>query len=173
MIRPDILTCNGNYFNFINPELSDFGIEEIAHGLSHICRFGGQTREFYSVAQHSVYVSKLVSPKHAMEGLLHDSSEAFLGDVVKPLKELLADYKQIEKRVERAIFSRFKLLYPLPNEVKLADLIMLATEQRDLMPYHSDEWFLIKNIEPLEEIIQPLNPKEAKELFLKRYNELL
>jgi hypothetical protein len=123
------------------------------------------------VAEHSVHVSRIV-PKHlALAGLLHDASEAVLGDVAAPLKALLPDYKRIEARVEMAIFEHYGI-YHVPA-IKLADLVMLATERRDLMPRCNRHWPTLDGIEPLKRrIVNPLGPNEAKLAFLLRYNEI-
>jgi uncharacterized protein len=171
-MNPDILTCSGSYFNFLEPEECAVDIKTIAHALSHICRFTGHVREFYSVAQHSVMVSYLVEPEHALAGLLHDAPEAFIGDVAAPLKQLLPDYKAIEKRVEAAVLGAFGLPAKLPESVKRADLIMLATEQRDLMPAIDHTWQTLQGIEPMLAKLTPMKPNEAKTLFMIRFAEL-
>jgi 5'-deoxynucleotidase YfbR-like HD superfamily hydrolase len=170
----------GRYFNFMTPEQSHFDINDVAHALSNICRFCGHTQRFYSVAQHSVYVSMLVPPEDALAGLLHDASEAFVGDVAKPLKRLLPDYSVIEARVERAVFERFGLPHKLPVSVKIADRYMLHVEQRDLMAKHDDVWEASRDAEesaaplPVDfpDRIIPMLPDEAKVFFLQRYEAL-
>jgi hypothetical protein len=171
-IRPDILTRSGHYFDFITPEKSVIDIFDIATALSNICRFNGHTKGFYSVAQHSIFVSQLVPREHALVALLHDAAEAYVGDVTRPLKNLLPEYKVIEDRVHAAIFKHFGLDPKLPPCVKQADLVMLATEQKNLMADHDDEWALIKDIVPLDVIIVPMTPAKAALRFNERFNEL-
>jgi len=176
MSRPDILTHSGQYFDFLNPERYNLVIEDVAHGLSNICRFTGQCLEFYSVAQHSVLLSYIVDSEIALEGLLHDSAEAFLGDVSRPLKKLLPDYRAIEERCERAIFTKLGIGWPVPPKIKHADMQMLHIEQRALMAPHDDRWEcdyfpLPKGITIWRESCLP--PEEAFVAFMCRYQELV
>ena len=127
---------------------------------------------FYSVAQHSVMASHIVPPEDALAALFHDASEAYIGDITSPLKRLLPDYRAIESRLQSDILTKLGLAESLPPSVKFADLVLLATEQRDLMPAHIDEWVLIADIEPLPQRIEPWSSNVARRMFLERFNEL-
>lgn len=172
-MQPTILTAAGRYFDFLAPERSVIGIDEIAHALSHICRFTGHTREFYSVAEHSVHVSRLVPPGDALAGLLHDAAEAFIGDVAKPLKLLLPDYAAIEARVEAAVLSRFGLDPALPASVKVADQDMLRVEQRQAMGrFYLDHLPSFDNPQAKLVRLEFWEPAEARMMFLQRFEEV-
>lgn len=167
---PTILTRSGNYFSFLEPSLSDFTLDDIAHGLSQICRFGGQCVRFYSVAEHSIYVASLVPDELKWAALMHDAAEAFVGDVPKPLKELLPAYKDIERQVEQAIARRFDLPLPMDPRIKTADIVMLRTEQLQLMN-NNDDWHWTFNVQPARISIECMLPWEAKETFLAKAQE--
>jgi 5'-deoxynucleotidase YfbR-like HD superfamily hydrolase len=167
---PTILTADGVYFNFEQPDPKTVSINAIARGLSNICRFGGQCDPFYSVAEHSIWVSRIVPEEFALAGLLHDAPEAFLGDMVKPIKERLHDYQALEKVVEPVVLGVFGIT-KLPPEVKQADIVMLATEQRYLMKNH-DEWKWTGKVEPLDIKLECLPPTVAYHAFMNRWHEL-
>ena len=170
------ITKSGRHFDYVNVEANIFDITDIAHALSNLCRFGGHSRKFYSVAQHSVIVSYLVPEQYQLEALMHDSAEAFMIDLPTPLKLLLPDYKAIEERVEREVMKRFNLPYPHHPCIKAADDIALVSEKRDLMPTPRGDDVsptMVGNIKPMKTIIVPLNPKKARNLFLARYSELI
>lgn len=174
MARTDILTASGRYFDFLNPANSEVFVEDIAQALSLICRFGGHTRDrrMYSVAQHSVLASYLVPSMYALDALMHDAAEALLGDMVKPLKNLLADYRALEFTVEKALFERFDVRFPLPGCVKHADRVLLATEQRDVAALHHGEWESTRDVEPLPDPIIPVSSDDAYHMFMARYEDL-
>jgi hypothetical protein len=171
-VKPTILTASGVSFNLLEPDISTVNIYDIAHGLSHLCRFTGHTKTFYSVAEHSLHCSYLVEQEHALCALLHDATEAFVGDVSTPLKSLLPDYRAIEDHLWFALATRFHMPMELPASVKRADLTMLATEKRDLMPGTAEVWAQLAGVTPLTGSLTPMHPEVAKFKFLSRFLEL-
>ena len=167
-----VSTFLGNRFYPLEPRIDKVDIEDIAHGLAFQCRFNGQTCKFYSVAQHSLIVSSLVSDELKFAALLHDAAEAYLGDMVKPLKILLPAFAQIEDQVTGIIAQAFGLDFGNYAPIKKADLIALATEKRDLMPYSVEDWEYLAGILPMQKIIEPMNPFEAKSAFLEEFERL-
>ena len=98
----------GKLINYNCVDGSMILLDDVAKGLSNICRFGGQITDFYSVAQHTLLVWYLAPPHLKRAALLHDAAEAYLGDVVKPLKVLLgASYSKFEVEFERVIFDKY------------------------------------------------------------------
>jgi 5'-deoxynucleotidase YfbR-like HD superfamily hydrolase len=169
-----IQTYTGHAFPVLAPSPHDIDILDIAHALSNIGRFGGHSKSFLSVAQHSVLVSRHVPEEFALAALLHDAAEAYVGDMVRPLKhsEDMAGFRDAEQRVWIAICLHFGLPYRehLPKAVKDADNRALYTEQRDLMGRPPKPW---KDYgEPFEELVFSLLPKEAEKAFLDRYTEI-
>jgi 5'-deoxynucleotidase YfbR-like HD superfamily hydrolase len=172
MITPHILTASGIYFSLDRPDPATIYIADIAHALSQLCRFTGHCRELYSVAQHSYVVSQLVPPEERLAGLLHDAAEAYLGDVSSPLKQLLPQYQALEGLVHQAICVRFGISPKQSDDIKRADLIMLATEKRDLMGNRGGIWPILDGIEPMPRRITPWPAFVAKKAFLDRFHEL-
>lgn len=167
-----IILRSGRYFDYLDPQPETIYIDDIAWGLANTCRFNGQCLEYYSVAQHSVLVSENVPKEHAFDALMHDAAEAYIGDVVAPLKQLLPDFKLIEARVEAAIAQRFGLNLPLHADIKHTDLRLLRTEQRDVTSGHAHNWHGLDQYAPLEKNIIPVSPDEAAALFLLRYQQV-
>jgi uncharacterized protein len=167
---PTITLRSGAVFDFLDPSASQFTIDDIAHGLANICRYAGQCSDFYSVAEHCLLVSRVVEPRIALEALLHDAAEAFLGDVTRPLKQLLPEYKCIEERVQQAIFDRFEANLAATTSIKSADIAVLAAEQAQIMPLGTDAWAAEANVTPAPVVVMFLSPSEAKKAFLDAFS---
>ena len=171
---PYIETYSGKKIYYGNIKKEMISIIDIAHSLSQICRFTGHTKEFYSVAQHSVLVcdaQKTILEKRA--GLLHDATEAYVNDLPSPLKTCvnLGDYKKLEDTFHYVINKKYKVNDGMTPNIKKADLSALFTEKRDVLNMTSD-WGWGENIELFKDKIIPLPPNEAKLLFIKRFIEL-
>lgn len=178
-----IITRSGQKFDLANPNADMVHPADIAHSLSMQCRFNGHTIDFYSVAQHCCLVADLVPAEHQLAALLHDATEAYVGDMVRPLKEGMRDYAErmgvtelyaeTERAVWIAICMRFDLDPILPDCVKHADLAALATEKRDLMPYHPEPWPCLDDIDPAPFELEPWHPSAAAIHYQNRLMQLL
>jgi uncharacterized protein len=166
-----IQTYSGQKFWPLDARPEEVRITDIAHALSMLCRFNGHLERYYSVAEHSVYVSQLVTEENQLWGLIHDGAEAYLSDIPSPVKIHLDQFKEIEKNLLEVICSHFDLSLKMPAEVKKADMVLLSSEKKVLMKREPDSWGLLP--EPSNEIvIEALPPFEAEELFLKRFKEI-
>jgi uncharacterized protein len=175
---PYLQTVSGRWVNPFDPDPGQLDAGDIARALANQCRFGGHSRVFYSVAQHSVIVSELVEQRggdveDSFAALMHDAGEAYLGDMPHPLKHrspLGAAFKRAEEHLERAIRDRFAIKADVP-EIKRADRALLATERR---AFSAEDWHWpeLDGVEPLDLELTALSPDEAAEAFARRYAEL-
>lgn len=165
-------TVSGRKFWPLDPRPEEIHLEDIAHALSMMCRFNGHCTKFYSVAEHSVYVSRLVPNKRIdmLWGLLHDASEAYIADIVRPAKQYIQGYREAEDNIMNAVADRFFLPREMPFSVKQFDSAILADEVEQIMGPKPEDWSL--PFKPTGVVIKGLQPYEAKELFLARANEL-
>lgn len=174
-----IQTYSGKKFSFVDPQPEDITIIDIVNHLGKMCRFNGATKVFYSVAQHSIHVSQLCSTEAIVnscleyDGLMHDSGEAYYGDITTPLKILLEQYigdqwDTITEHIDRVIANTFEFSYPTPSIVKMTDKISLATERRDIMLPVPFNW-IVNLPYPHPDKIIPLPPEQAITAFYERY----
>lgn len=179
-----ILTYTGKFFDFWHPTHDMICIEDIAHALALTNRYSGHTYQPYSVAEHCERMS-YIKTAHPLVSLLHEVAEAYVGDIPSPQKGYLwwasdltdiVSFREQESRIIRVIGETLGIRDLQGNikfkGVKEADLIMLATETRDLMPESTvfERW--TKGVEPLEEKIYPVPWTLAEDQFLVRFEEL-
>jgi uncharacterized protein len=173
-----IQTYTGLVMYPLDPRGSEICIEDIAHALSNLCRFTGHVREFYSVAEHSVYVSYQCDLEDALWGLLHDASEAYLADMSRPMKRSPGFgpiYMEAEARLMRVICLKYGLSAECPSSVTTADHRLLMTEKRDLLPRLDEQWGRewCADIQPASfEIRYPKPPRQAANSFMRRFSAL-
>lgn len=168
-------TFTGKKFFPLKPNVDDICIEDIAHHLSMLCRYNGATKMYYSVAQHSVLVSKQYEDRgHRLAGLLHDASEAYFGDFIRPLK-YQPEFKfvlEADERLQELINAKFGLEPFAHTLVKDADIaVFLAEAHTDALmsPRHPD-WKL-----PESQSIagfSPWSPETAEAIFLREFTSI-
>jgi hypothetical protein len=133
--------------------IEDIYIEDIAYALSNITRFCGQL-PFYSVAKHSIEVAKLLPKQLRLAGLLHDASEAYIGDVITPVKINLPDYKILEKQIMTIIDEKYNVCTEHPL-VKIADKLCFEAEEKKLVNLSRKSVFRTENqVEVYKEFLE-------------------
>lgn len=173
-----IQTHSGKIIDLIHPDPFLVNINDIAHALANLCRFGGHTKEFYSVANHSLLVALHVPAEDAFAGLMHDATEAYCQDLIGPLKALISGYRDIEAGFWEAIAWKYRLPENLPQSVKDMDYVLCTTEIRDLLNGDTS-WMGLgttamsqANYTPLKARIQPLSRTASRSAFLKHFHFL-
>lgn len=152
--RPWTLTASGIKMYYLQPTVEMISLNDICHSLSNLCRFTGATSQFYSVAQHSLLVGKLVKEALEKEGapytaeffdqvlaaLLHEGAETYMNDLATPLKRAIGgDYREIEQGILRKVFEHCTIDWDYYNgTVKEADNIALQIERYYFIPDHPD-----------------------------------
>ncbi len=166
-------TFTGRQFWPMAPRSDDVCLEDIAHSLANQCRFGGHCQKFYSIAQHSVLVARAVPLADRPWGLLHDSPEAYLVDLPRPIKHhsvLGKEYRLIEDPLVQVIGVKYNLAPVMPASVHHADDVLLMTEKRDLLGPCAHDWE--SDTQPLATVITPWPPELAEYIFLSMAKEL-
>lgn len=162
-----IQTFTGKKIPLLAPTWEAINIIDIAQALSKQCRFNGHIPKFYSVAEHSVAVSRICTD-WPREGLLHDGAEAYIGDMIRPLKHCgrMAQYQEIEEMWEQCIAAKFNLQYPWPTRVKEVDSMMPYVERAAL------KYWVSGNVFPISTYALPSLPDQAYQQFIARFREL-
>jgi hypothetical protein len=158
----------------MDPDPIEIDPLDIAHALSMLCRYNGHVDRFYSVAEHCILMSNAVPAEDALWALLHDATEAYVGDMIRPLKRFMPDYIVVENRLMEAIASRFGLTGPMPSSVKDADNRILLTERAALLSVSPAPWgFGLEDLEPLPVFVSGWAPEVGQTMYLDRLGELL
>jgi 5'-deoxynucleotidase YfbR-like HD superfamily hydrolase len=179
---------SGRRLDLLDPSPLDIEIEDIAHGLSRVARWNGQTSGEcgFSVAQHSVVVEALlvaadppIDRRWRLAALLHDAPEYVIGDMISPFKGAIGgDYRAIEAALQAAIHQRFGLPPRLPPDIraaiKRADRTAAFSEAVDLAGFGETEARRVLGYRrhARTERLVPLSPTAAKAAFLDRFAAL-
>lgn len=175
---PYLQTVSGRWVNPFDPDPVQLDPGDIARALANQCRFGGHSRVFYSVAQHSVHVAELVERhggdvEDVFAALMHDATEAYLGDMPHPLKHrsrLGAEFKQAEHHLEQVIRDRFRIKADVA-QIKTFDRALLATE-RAAFSTDAWRWPELDGVDPADFDLSAWSPDQAAAAFTARYTEL-
>jgi uncharacterized protein len=163
-MKTTIKTISGKTINFAEPKAGEINIFDIAKGLAYRSRWAGQTKEYYSVAQHSIHVMQLLEeefvrlPQIKLVALLHDASEAYMADIPTPLKNLLPGYKYYENLLQTEIYKAYGLeLYAVEYYaiIKRADIKSMELEK-----------------EGIGTTLKGMQPEEVYQMYLEVVNKI-
>ncbi|QIG73238.1 metal-dependent phosphohydrolase domain-containing protein [Rhizobium phage RHph_N17] len=164
-----LTTYTGTEFVPSDPIAADVHPLDIIHPLSMQCRYGGHVKRFYSVAEHCVHLSRVVSPKNALWALLHDASEAYIVDIPAPVKVLLPEYLGIEAKIMAVVCERFGLPLEMPDEVREAD-IRIRSDEGLFLINGEHPWIVPQDAFGVE--LGCWAPAHARMVFMSRLREL-
>lgn len=168
-----ISTWSGKELHLLAPDAAQIEIEDIAHGLAYQCCFNGQTRHFYSIAQHSMLVAQLVPAQHRLAALLHEGAAAYLGDISQPLRHLMLEVQLIEKKIMAVFRDKFGLTDLEAPVIRRAHSIAQATEFRDLLFPANEKEQAAAYSAPIPRRIEAITPEEAKTRFSEMLGKLV
>jgi hypothetical protein len=189
---PWLLTATGAQFDLLHADPASISVLDIAAALAKINRFNGHTSRPYSVAEHSLYVCQVMEREHGitnptalMCGLMHDAHEAYTTDMPSPAKQAIdmltgGGWRRFEAGVQAQVLLRFNLRDAMrvwQGLVHRADLVLLATERRDLLPPAGPAWEVLAGV-PTSREIKLTHPagnngwQEWRDLFIERFGEL-
>ena len=181
---------SGRRLDLLDPTPLDVEIEDIAHGLSFLARWNGQTKGIhgFSVAEHSLLVEQIftivnpnIDPKWKLAALLHDAAEYVIGDLISPVKHSVGpEYEVLESKLMIAIHLRFGISGVLPQtikkKIKVADKYSAWLEAIQISDFSRTEANKLFGVPKLENFdkrkIVPKSPSKAKYLFIKKHTEL-
>lgn len=166
-------TYSGALVSVLNPSPEDIHVEDIVISLSKQCRYNGHIRKFYSVGEHTVRGVKLCKNKRlARSFLVHDFTEAYVGDLIRPVKFYNKEFKNIEAGFLRAILKKFSIYDYDEEGVHFIDNLMCAWEKRDLV-VHQREWPGLPEVPKEFPVINPYTIAKTEKLLRQKIGELL
>lgn len=162
-------TASGRQFWPLDPRTEEIYIEDIAAALSKLCRYGGHCKRFYSVAEHCVLMAHAAPDELRLAALMHDASEAYLSDVIRPIKRHMPQFGIVEIALERMIAIRFNLEWPLLAEVKRLDERIVHDEKAQIMLPSLAHDPCVEAVPALGVTIQFWTPEKAEFEFLAAF----
>lgn len=154
---------SGQLVDPMDLKVQDVRLDDIAWALSNICRYGGHCHRNYSVAEHTLVVASILPPRKKIFGLLHDASEAYLGDIPTPLKRRMPEFRAAEERAARTIAEAFGL----DPDAFVTEIATGDTKQADLIVLKHEQGFLWKS----NLSIQATQEQIAKQLYCALWDQ--